>query len=165
MRTHRIHVLTLALLISACSARVAPQRVVTQAADPVQVQDYVWEAEYDGLEDGAITELEVGAVLDQARAKWPQRWEFEAMTSSHFVRLGDAAQAQAHFERARALYAANPAVQRGSTAGATTAGVLGGLVGGLIYAAVADDAVVEFPSQPSAETWSPPLGARYAADR
>lgn len=135
------------------------------SSDPVEVQDYVWEAEMDGIADGAITEQEVGVVLDQARAKWPLRWEFEALTSSHYVRTGDAAQAQAHFDRARVLYAENPAIMRGTRGTAVAATVLGGLVGGLVYAALADDAPVEFPAQPSAETWSPPVGSKYARER
>lgn len=103
---------------------IGPQRVV-MSSDPVEVQDYVWEAEMDGIADGAITEQEVGVVLDQARAKWPLRWEFEALTSSHYVRTGDAAQAQAHFDRARVLYAENPAIMRGTRGTAVAATVLG----------------------------------------
>lgn len=150
--------------IVGCSHRIPPAQIVTES-DPVKVQDYVWEAEYDGLEDGVVTEAEVAGVLAQARAKWPDRWEFEAMTASHYVRIGDVAQAQTSHEKARVLYMNNPAMQRGTPGTATTATILGGLVGGLVYAALADDHVVEFPAAPDRETWSPPAGVSYAKAR
>lgn len=162
----RLVVAALAVVaLAGCSAHVPANEIMARTSDPVEVQDYVWEAEYDGLADGRVTEQQVGEVLQQARTRWPDRWEFQAMTASHYVRLGDQAQAKSYHEASRALYAKNPAITRGTTAGGTTAGLLGGVVGALVYAAVADDVVVEFPAVPQAETWSPPLGATYAATR
>lgn len=135
---------------------------MARTSDPAEAQDYVWEAEYDGLADGRVTEQQVGEVLDQARMRWPERWQFQALTASHYVRIGEIEQARSYHEKARTLYMKNPALKTGTDAGAATAGILGGLVGAVIYAAVADDSVIEYPAEPSAETWSPPYGSTYA---
>lgn len=151
------------IALAGCAHRVPPAQIMAEP-DPIKVQDYVWEAEYDGLDDGVITEQQVGELLDQARSKWPERWEFQAMTASHYARVGDAAQAQAFHEKARVLYMENPALKRGTTAG-TAVSMLGGFVGGALYAAFADDHVVEFPVAPERMTWSPPVGTTYAKAR
>jgi hypothetical protein len=136
---------------------------MARADDPVKVQDYVWEAEYDRLADGTVTEQQLGELLTTARAKWPERWEFQAMSASHYVRVGDMEQARIYHEQARTLYMANPATKPGAGAGAAI--LLGGAVGALVHGAVVDPDVVEFPAAPSAETWSPPFGATYATAR
>lgn len=152
----------LAVLVG-CAHRIPPAQMAVET-NPVKVQDFVWEAEYDGLKDGTITETEVSGVLESARGRWPERWEFQEMTASHYVRVGDLEQAHAYHEKARTLYMANPAIDK-NAGGVGTATLLGGIVGGLIYAALTDDHVVEFPAAPDRETWSPPIGATYATAR
>lgn len=150
--------------LAGCAHRVPPAQIVAQP-DPVKVQDYVWEAEYDGLGDGVITEQQLGDLLDQARAKWPDRWEFQAMTASHYVRMGDQAQAKTYHENARALYAQNPAMQLGTPKGMGVSAFFGGPIGALVYAAMADETAIEFPPDATAGTWSPPAGTTYAKSR
>lgn len=162
----KLALLALALFVLSCSAAVPPHQVVNATAEPDDVALYVWEAELEGVgSEGQPTETQLGELLAQARVRWPQHWEFQAQTASHYVRTGDMTNAAAFHAKARALYVSNPVMQTGTRGAALTATLLGGIVGGVVYAALADEVPLEFPAAPSAETWSPPLGADYARGR
>ena len=130
-----------------------------------------WLALYERQDPAIVAREDPGleSYLRAAISRWPRAWPLHEHLAAWNVRAGDLPAARVEHEQARSLYLESPLWDdpwlgwRGKTAivamGNTFAGPVGWLLGkGVVAAvdAVAGEAPVAFPDEPSAVAWTPP---------